>query len=240
MKIIITRLAILLFFLSLFHTDVFAQVLFGKKLEGMECVKPCDCYKAPSGTEENEKCSLCAHSKEMPGRSKFEKYWQVYSDREDNPTYVDQNFSKPTGFTLSYMQACIVAQEAGNAVRLVKWSYKEFVMTSKGKDQVFKNNAEDLGWIEKKKLLLWKNSLIDDSTRFSKKAVSVKKLEDKKNMTITSYISNHGILDLFNAPMADKKSDLDRELKMFQYLFIYKEDNGMYLLGKTNEMVPAT
>ena len=235
----IYRLHILSIVLFKIQADVSAQTLFGKKLDGMECIKPCDCYKVPTGIVENDRCNLCKQSKEMPGRSRDSRYWIVYSDREDNPTYTDQNFGKATGITLSFMQSCYVAQEIGNALRLVRIPLNgRFDIENKGKDAaVFKSTAEDLGWVDKNKLLLWQNSLIDDSTTFAKKAVSVKRLVEK-SQTISEYINKkgHSILDLFSAPLPEEKNDLDKELKMFQYLYIYKEENSMYLLGKTNEI----
>ncbi|MBL0341153.1 MAG: hypothetical protein IPP71_09620 [Bacteroidetes bacterium] len=49
-----------------------------------------------------------------------EGYWVVYSDREENPTYIDKNCTKQN-MRLDFLDRCVVAQESEDAVRLVRF-----------------------------------------------------------------------------------------------------------------------
>lgn len=196
-------------------------------VKGMTLKKMPQSYVSPKGVIEG------ANAKR---KSTGDPMWIVYSDRDKNQTYKDKNCSQKN-ISLNFLECCVVADETEDALRLVRFdpSSQPFEDKPGKKEFVFKPNAEDVGWIKKKYLILWSNALVDDSTNYTKKAISVKKLEDGN---ITNLIKK-GILDLYNYPDPKPENDNKRDITLFQYLFVFKEDidnPNMVLLSRTNKI----
>ena len=119
------------------------------------------------------------------------------------------------------------------AVKLVRAQYDPPAIETNDKNAIFTKTAVELGWVDKNKLLLWKYSLIDPVTNYSEKAVTVTKLDQLVNLS--SYLRD-GLIDLYNTPKITSNARADNELKMFEYLFIFKRENNMCLVGKSNEV----
>jgi len=158
--------------------------------------------------------------------------WVVFSDREENKTYLDKNCTKPFS-SINFMTPLIVADETDNEIRVVEYDPSNIPFVENGKKLTFKAPAEDKGWIKKSKLLLWQSTLMDDTTRYSIKAVAVKKIESSAS-GIKNVIKKGSILDVYDAPMQDKKYENDKDSKLFEYLFVLKEDkeSKMVLLSR--------
>jgi hypothetical protein len=167
-------------------------------------------------------------------RSKNPGNWIVFSDREDNKTYSDKNCTKEYS-SINFMQALMVADETDNEVRVVEYDPSDMPYQTEGKKPLFKTNAVEKGWIKKSKLLLWSLSMVNDTTKYSMKAIAVKKLGD--NQEVTNLINKGRVLDLYDVPMVDKKYQNNRDSKLFEYLFILKEDKDskMLLLSRRNK-----
>lgn len=197
---------------------------FSQNLEGKKTLRPPAIYSKPIGTI----------GKTAERRDDKEKYWLVFSDRENNSYYPDQNLTpgKELG-KLDFLEACFVSQETDLAVKLVRAQLDPPSIDTKEKNAVFTKTAVELGWVDKSKLLLWKYSLIDPKSNYSEKAVTVTKLEQITNLS--SYLRD-GLIDLYNTPKKTSNAKANSELKMFQYLFIYKKENNMYLVGKNNQV----
>ncbi len=196
----------------------------GDAIQKLTAVKMAEAYKSPDGTILNAKA---------PKQKGGEPIWVVFSDRDQNQTYLDKNCTKPFN-KINFMQAFIVAQETDNQIRLVYYDPSNSPFEERKKGEVgFKPTAEDYGWIPKKNMLLWSVAMVDDSTHYSKKAISVKKID--KVAGLKGLISK-GILDLYNYPVAKEEFDNKRDIRLFQYLFILKEDkeSKMVLLSKSN------
>jgi hypothetical protein len=175
-----------------------------------------------------------------------EARWTVYSDREDNDTYFDKKCIRKNT-TLHFMDCFVVAQETDDAVRLVRFDpvNQPFVEKSGSKkgELVFKSNAEDVGWIKKTRVLLWSSALVNDSTKYTQKAISVKKLENGSNSLESILKKGRGILDLFTYPDAGKRERYaaGKDITLFQYLFVLKSDPAtkMLLVAKEYRITPS-
>lgn len=203
--------------------EAVSQKIEGDPVVKLIAVKMAEAYKSPTG--------LIVPAK-APKQKGGEPIWVVYSDRDQNQTYLDRNCTKPFN-KINFMQAFIVCQETDNEIRLVYYDPSNSPFEEKKKGEVgFKPTAEDYGWIKKKNMLLWSVAQVDDSTFYSMKAISVKKID--KVGGLKNLISK-GILDLYNYPNS-KAEDNKRDIRLFQYMFILKEDkeNNMVLLSKSN------
>ncbi len=231
--------ATLIFGLLILTTAAFSQGIEGGDLVKSKSVllkKPM-AYDNPNGKKI-----------EGPDAKRSEKdreaNWRVFSDRDNNPTYFDKNCTKKN-VTLHFMECFVVAQETEDAVRIVRFDpvNQPFIDKpgSKKGELIFKPSAEDVGWIKKKYLLLWDRALVNDSTKYTKKAISVKKLDNSSGNGLQSIIKK-GILDLYTYPEADKsKYSAGKDITLFQYLFILKEDpeSKMLLVAKANRITPS-
>lgn len=202
----------------------------GGELSKLTLVRTPLLYNAPSGKEEGLGCKRI-----MTG----EGFWAVYSDRDENQTYLDKTCSSKPYMRIDFLDRFIVAQESEDAVRLVRFDpsnqpFEDKPGSKKGEFQ-FKKGAEseDVGWIKKKYLLLWNNALVDDSTNYTVKAISVKRLEEKADI---AQIIKKGILDLYNNPAEDPKFDAKKDINLFQYLFVFKREGNMVLLANKNKV----
>ena len=217
---------------------IFSQAIEGGKLDNQTIRRmPLGYDKKPDGTVLPESAKR---------ETKGEGTWFVYSDREGNSTYFDKNCTKPN-IRLNYMEPLVVAAETDDAVRVVRFdvgSALPFREKNPGKktEFVFQPNADDVGWIKKKNLLLWSYSIVNDSTKYTKKAISVKKLDNKKGgVPDIASIIQKGILDLYNYPEESPKNKAGKDITLFQYLFVYKydADKKLYLVGKESRIKPG-
>lgn len=220
-----------LFFLITGNENIYAQKIEGSTLDKLTAVRSPAGYHSPSGDVLGK-----AATRDKKAGSPV---WYVYSDREDNATYTDKNCTQKTGSNAGFLEAFVVAEETDNAVRLVAYDGADVPWeTEKGK-AVFKKSAYDKGWMLKKNLLLWQKCLIDPSTKYSEKAISVKKLPengDEKDLL------KKGILDLYNTPKKQSENLLPKDIGLFQYFFVFKKDpvTNMCLLSKTISTDPST
>lgn len=219
------KILILLFAVAFLPEYLQAQK-FGKDLTTLTLVTPPKQYLTPSGAL-------------APPKTKdrqTDKFWVVYSDRDNNYSYFDKLCSESQkNIALSFMESFVVAEEDGDALRLVRYDPANEPFESKPgkKEYQFKKSAvgEEVGWVKMKNLLLWKTALVDDSTKYTIKAVSVKKLENKED--VGRFIKK-GILDLYNYPDPTKPKN-GNDITLFQYFFVYKKDieKKMVLVSKS-------
>jgi hypothetical protein len=155
--------------------------------------------------------------------------WVAYGDRDNIPTY-----SKPDGKsafkTLNFLEACYVIEEKGDYLHLVKHDPSIFLSSSKTARKIAPT-AVDMGWVEKKQLLLWKHALVS-SQGFTIKALAI---SNDKNALLNpgKYIRDGNVVRIYNSP--DLHDENKNGIFLFQFLFIYKtsDDGKNYLIGKT-------
>jgi hypothetical protein len=131
--------------------------------------------------------------------------WEVYSDRTINKTYTKPGGGSPYKF-LQYLDKYFVVEVKKKYLRIVKDD-------SLGSDGVFSKYAEDYGWISSENLLVWSHCLVD---------------EKKQNIRLFIFnTKNTGIY------FAGKNSSGQQEPKTFQIVYLFKEGNDKYLIGKS-------
>jgi len=164
--------------------------------------------------------------------------WQVYSDRDDNPTYILPDLGSQKVKSLSFMDVFYVIEEKDNFLHIFKKDFSALVPGKKNKSaSEIKAGYDDhdYGWVPKEKVLLWSNSLVNEY-KFSIKALPIlKNAEAFKNPE--KYIKKGGTVYLYNSPDNPKINDV--AVKMFQFLYVYKYDNKKALIGKSPEGDPA-
>ncbi len=204
-----------------FSLNAMSQAIEGGALSKLTPTKMPEAYKLPTGKITTSGAPVI---KNTSGN-----YWLVYSDRDVNQTYKDQNLTVPFN-KINFKEIFIVAAQNDKAVRLVTFDIANFAVDEDKGKVTFNANAQDAGWISKKNLLLWSVCLVDTVNNYARKAVAIKKLTNETG-SITDMI-RRGVLDFYDAP--DKLHANDKDVKLFQYLFIFKEEAGMFLLGNIN------
>ncbi len=206
-----------------------AQVA-GGALTKLNPVKVPEAYKMPQG-----KIALLGAPRIKTNSYPYSSsYWIVFSDRDDNQTYKDANLQQPYS-KINFKEIFIVAAETEKAVRLVTYdAANPAVDEQKGKVN-FLPSAQDAGWISKKNLLLWSVCEVDSLNGYARKAVAIKQLNNEEDFV---NMVKRGVLDFYDAP--DLTHENSADVKLFQYLFIFKEENGMYLLGNINVLKANT
>ncbi|HRH65584.1 MAG TPA: type VI secretion system protein TssR [Bacteroidia bacterium] len=154
-------------------------------------------------------------------------YWRVYSDRDNNQTFKDPYLKTPFK-TLQFMDAFFVIQERWNAVRIARYD------GTLGDKYTIQHDSLDYGWIEKSKLLLWKKCLIDTvKTNFNLKGLVIRSYKVFENAEELKRISQEKF-PLYASPAL--KTRTQNDINLFDFLFIYKHENGAYLIGKREDI----
>lgn len=155
----------------------------------------------------------------------------VYSDRDDNPAY-----GSAMGGTIvnraKFLQPFFVIEQTGEYLRLVPYSndlYSSY--RSSGKNKTLPPNAKSFGWIPRSKLLLWQNCLVDENNNISQKALSV--INDVNVLNdLGRYLNQESsTLKIFSSPDCDPATLNLKQIRLAQFMFIYKTDQSSYLVG---------
>ena len=142
------------------------------------------------------------------------KPWVVYSDRPDNLTYTHPEIRrKNEGKKIEYLESFFVLADSGEFIHIIQDPGLKKGMVSA--------EAVDIGWVQKKNMLLWEISLGD---RWAYKI--------KKRVLLMHPSGKAKKIKFFSTPLL-KKHSLSPEL-LPQTYFVYKTDekNQAVLLGK--------
>ena len=144
-------------------------------------------------------------------------FWIVYSDRDDNPFYVNYNSSNKTQFKASFMQPFLVKQTKGNWLLLAEY-----------------NDEIEYGWMHAKNLLLSQYSLKTEGN-LEKGIVSI----PRKAIILTEIenaINDDGVMKsnkkYYRHPSNSKYEN--GSPKQFQALFVLKQTSKSVLLSSTD------
>jgi len=158
----------------------------------------------------------------------IEILWVVYSDRNQNKTFQKANATSSEKKVANFLDAFFVSEEDGSFLHIYK-ADDTYLMDGKKGRYSLKSNAEDYGWIPKTNLLLWERC-VENERYLSKKALPI---VTKENDNMAEFVkSKDGTLNLFEDPQLSKKSK--KVCEMFQFLFIYKEEDDAVLLATAN------
>ncbi len=162
--------------------------------------------------------------------------WVVYADRDNVQTFTKSD-GKSSFKTLNFLDACYVIEEKGDYLHLVKHDPNIFIGSSKTSRKIT-NTAVDMGWAEKKRLLLWKHALVS-AQGFTIKALAI---SNDKNALLNPgrYIRDGNVVRIFNSP--DLHDENKNGIFLFQFLFIFKtsDDGNNFLIGKTYQTTASS
>ena len=148
------------------------------------------------------------------GRGSF---WEVFSDRRENPVY-----SAPGGGQV------IGKLEIGDKLRIaeIKSGYALVYTDPKNKYPEISPSAKSIGWVPMEKLLLWQKVLSDD-IGISMKAVICADLDQKGKLKTVDGRKR------YFSPTGDEGLSLPSDMHFY---YIYKREGDRVLLGKRDEM----
>ncbi|MBN2279958.1 MAG: hypothetical protein JXQ65_05210 [Candidatus Marinimicrobia bacterium] len=155
--------------------------------------------------------------------------WEVYSDRDENITYLSKNARTPFK-TAAFLDQFFVLEEEGDFLHIIK--DETFNKT------VFSENAEDFGWIHQSKLLLWNHNLVTEKGKINRKAMILNTVEQLKGE------NEQDAPDIVKFRKGPELKALltGEESQLFQFFYIYKisDDGKSVLLGKNSFFGPTT
>ncbi len=161
--------------------------------------------------------------------------WIVYSDRDGNQTYADQDLKKPLE-KIDFMQKYYVVEDLCDKAVLHLIKYSRGILKSSAKLDIDNKAAVNMGYIKKDKLLLWRYSLEDDETNFTIKALPGHTLDAflQKKKSSATYDRTKSELPLYNDPALSVVND--QTVRLFDFLYIYKIDaeHNTYLIGRSD------
>ena len=198
-RLVILKLSIFFVVLS-FTTQISAQVVGKKPLE-----MPAK-FIVPRNTVQIDSTSIT--------RSGY--IWTVLSDRNDNQTYKDTLLIESFK-TIDYLSSFYVAEDKGSVIRIVR--DPELV------DGEFGFMAEDYGWIDKKKMLLWQHCLVSDQYE-----TNIKGLVQNTLTEVNQERVEQGVTYFYNPALKSKSEKLSRS---YEILYLYKIEGNSILLGKS-------
>lgn len=154
--------------------------------------------------------------------------WIVYSDRDNNITYY-QPSGNTVKKTLKFLEWFYVAEIYNNWVHLVKDPAMIKVIE-------FSIYAEDYGWIPMSNLLLWRNCLVTDNM-INKKAMIINQIDT----TLSPEELERDIIKFSSGPgPGDIIGFTGKEMRLFQFFFVYKKVGDYWLLGVNDDISDAS
>ncbi|HTB99926.1 MAG TPA: type VI secretion system protein TssR domain-containing protein [Ferruginibacter sp.] len=157
--------------------------------------------------------------------------WIVFSDRAENTTYKMPG-SEIQLKSLSLMQACYVIGQDGEYLELVKYDPK---LVQKRRGIIDKKSADYLGWVNKKRLLLWRTPLKENNTKYYIKVITCIKSQE-----LVSTLSDFSIKDsllLYGSPALSGAVSKCSMENLF-YIFKQSDDGKEYLIGRSTQVTP--
>ncbi len=215
MKYLILKISILLTFVVLGTINVQAQPKRAKIVQiPMQFIKP------TGGNANGVKSKLSATGPKND--------WVVHSDRDNNIAYTSAN-SDTKNKTINFMENFYVIGETDTRVELIK--YDPSIVSPSASRKVNMKKAEYYGWADKDKLLLWNNSLVNKQTDFTIKALVGHSIAD-----MVRGVSTDKQLTLYNSPTTEANTENDNDVRLFEFLYVFKEVNNKYLVGIANKL----
>ena len=156
-------------------------------------------------------------------RSSSDIAWIVYSDREDNPTYVDsKEIDGEEKKYIDFMEAFFVKKVKGNMLNIVKVKSKK--------------KYDDYGWINANNLILSKYSILSNKGAPAKRMI----LTSASDLDITDTKDVlKGLKDknYFYSPNLENRYKSSKVAAKFEILFVVKSANNGVLLSKTDKIM---
>jgi TssR protein N-terminal barrel domain/TssR protein VWA domain/TssR C-terminal domain len=146
--------------------------------------------------------------------------WIIFSDRENNQTYKGSSGTDKCT-TLKWMESYYVIDESPERIHLAQ------ARIEKGLNVI--GQVVDMGWIDKKNVLLWGNGLVDPLTRIHQKVFTVNNAND-----VVQALKSGDLVKIYKGP--DKTFARNSDVSINDFFFILKKENDMILIGRSDKV----
>jgi len=147
--------------------------------------------------------------------------WIVISDRNDNPVFSSNNLSSREVGKIQFRELFYVVEEKEGWIKIAN--------VSGGVKRLKSKLIEPVGWVPKDRMLLWNVGLVDPQTKINKKAFLLNRAEDIDRVIIRKQGLKELTVDFYSDPLAKGK---EKERTIYDFYFVFKKENGMFLLGE--------
>ncbi|MBP3425656.1 MAG: hypothetical protein J6K81_02920 [Rikenellaceae bacterium] len=165
-----------------------------------------------------------AKSSDFGQKDKFERYWIVYSDRDNNTTYEEPSTSAAKCSSLKFNEKLIIAQiKSGFALVYTDPQINSKGTSSHGAGLDYPQISEDAqcrGWVPMSKLLLWSSCLADEHGIYSKALLCI-------NLDAQELQKGFGV-GYRNPEVKENAVQLNTDMNFY---FIMKREKNMALLA---------
>jgi len=199
---------VVLFSLCINTTPALAQNINFKKVLGLPEV-----MKRPI-----KRFDLSHYNKRVFDEKSRKIAWEVYSDRSDNKT--------SNGKTLEFKERFFVVDEKATAIRIIKAKLDNL--------KIIANTAEDFGWVDKEKMLLWSDGLLDATSKINLKGFLLNNKSSIEDV-LKGKLDKERVV-IYDSPDIENAIELGHK-RIYKFFFIFKEiaineSLSMYLLCK--------
>lgn len=167
-----------------------------------------------------------AYVKGDSGPKSNNRPWRVICDRSGYETFSDPSGSTKSGKKLEFKMWYFVAEEKGNYIHLIKMNGEPDNSLNIPKGSF----VESFGWVEKSKMLLWSSGLRSPNSGIYLKSLILYTIEGAQEVLKNN---NQGVQ--FYASPSTKSASIGSSA-LYEFYFILKKENDMYLLGAESEM----
>ncbi len=150
-----------------------------------------------------------------------ENAWAVFSDRDNNPVYQKPTTASKVTATLGFRDHCYVINEEDDWIEIVDASVDKLKIV---------NLKRSLGWVPKKKMLLWTSGLVQSGTNISQKVLLGNRADEIIQVLAAEKM---GFTRPFKGPETNEKEAAHRSFDLF---FVLKKENGRVLLSEDGEL----
>lgn len=183
----------------------------------------CEAFKpsALSGTnrsltiKQSDIDNFLKSSKYGQNKKNTNEYWEVLSDRDDNPVYETATGSKVIGY-LEWNQEVTIASISNDRALVISGSF------NKNDYPKVPLNSKCLGWVPMSKLLLWETCPTDDAGIYYKALISL-------NLDASNIKTDNTVGKMYGNP-----DDLSKSIPLTtdkKFYYIMKREDNMVLLA---------
>jgi len=150
--------------------------------------------------------------------------WQVFSDRDDNPTYMQARVGASEKKRLKFLERFYVSDWEGDFLHLVKDPY----ISERGE---LSESQEDYGWVKMDKLLL-STHCFRTKDHINKKIAILNTINTDRK-TDFSALQKDAVAFMKNPKLTQETGD---KAQLFQIFFVYKKTAEAVLIGNTEKI----
>ena len=151
--------------------------------------------------------------------------WIVVSDRMGNKTYKKADESSEVQTEINFKDWFYVVDQNDEWIHIVK--------ARLGSNLRINKMGKDYGWIKKERMLLWTSGMLDQNTLIHRKAFLLNKVED---ISAVLESENKELVEIYQGP---RTANTVGKKNIYEFYFVYKKENGRFLLGKESRFSSA-